>query len=51
MASNATGTTGKADSEMEFMKQLDSDTLKLITAFGAGSVSKLAEKPKYRWLP
>ncbi len=51
MASNANGTTEEDYSEIEFMKQLDMDTQKLITSFGASSVSEIPEKPNYRWLP
>ena len=45
MADNALGIN-----KIEFMRQLDSDTQKLISNFGASSVSELAEKPNHRWL-
>ncbi|MGC8585983.1 MAG: hypothetical protein ACP5K5_00335 [Candidatus Micrarchaeia archaeon] len=43
--------SSKNESEIEYIKQLDSDTNKLISVFGAGSISDLSSKPAYRWLP
>ncbi len=50
MTSNTNGATEEEHSETEFMKQLEIDTQKLVTSFGAGSVSEIPEKPNYRWL-